>query len=137
MRASLGFLFASILLASCGGNVVVDGATGTGGVTGTGGSTGTGGTTSTISCLPTASSIPQAFKPCTTTSDCTQQDIFTCCTTYVVGVAAAHVSDFNAYEAACVPPAGCGCAAPPVAENGKGEDIQVACQGGLCLTFGQ
>ena len=115
--------------------MVVDGATGTGGVTGTGASTGT--TTSTLSCLTQASAIPQAFKPCTTSGDCTQQDIFTCCTTYVVGVAAAHVGDFNAYEAACVPPAECGCAAPPVAENGQGGNIQVACQGGLCMTSGQ
>jgi hypothetical protein len=55
----------------------------------------------------------------------------------VVGVAAAHLAEYQAYEAACVPPAGCGCIAPPVAENGKGTNIQVTCQGGLCMTFGQ
>jgi hypothetical protein len=139
MRASLCFLLASLFLAACGGNVVVDSAAGTGGVTGTGGSTGTGVTTSTStsSCLSSPQSIPKAFKACITTGDCTQQDIPTCCTTFVVGVAASRVADFKAYEAACVMEPGCGCVAPPVAENGQGGNIQVACQSGQCMTFGQ
>lgn len=137
MRARLRPLFALTFLAACGGNVVVDASTGTGGATGTGASTGTGGATTTTACFTSPSTFPQAYKACVSVGDCTQQEIPTCCTTYVVGVAAASLSAFNAYEAACVNAPECDCLAPPMAENGLKSNIQVECQDGLCMTFGQ
>jgi hypothetical protein len=136
MRPPLRALLAPLLLAACGGNVVVDG---DGGVTASSSSssTGTGGAPTTGSCL---GGSPRAFPPymkaCSTVGDCTTQDIYDCCTTYEVGVASSQLQAFNLYEGVCengLPK--CGCASPPVAEDGKTGNIQVECQGGQCLTY--
>jgi hypothetical protein len=143
MRLPLCSLLALVLLTACGGNVVVEGAggvTASSSSTGQGGSVtlpGSGGAPTTGTCLGAApTAFPSYMKTCSSAADCTTQDIYDCCATYEVGVASSQLKAFSAYEAVCendLPK--CGCASPPVAEDGKMGMIQVACQGGECMTY--
>ena len=126
-----------ILVAACGGNVVVDSGAGTGGAQGAGGG---------VSCDDGGvEHLPSAFKGCSTDADCTTEDANGCCETVVLGVANDEVDAYLAYEKACIH-GGVPCQCPPgvggaLTEDGKltppgtPASTSVACQAGLCLSF--
>jgi hypothetical protein len=133
-----------ILVAACGGNVIVDQApAGAGGATSSA-STSTSSTSGTGGACPDGGMpIPAQLKSCTTQADCTQQLIYVdCCGRQeAIGVSASQVEAFQAFEKACNPVVPT-CACDPgltLAEDGQSVPpdaaIQVACSSGLCSTF--
>lgn len=132
-----------VLVAACGGNVIVDQpSAGSGGTT----STSTVTTTGTGACPDGGKPIPAQLKSCSVDTDCSNQLIYVdCCGRQeAIGVSITQLGAFHAFEKACNPFAPvCDCdpgptltedgsSVPPDAELGI---VQVACMSGFCSTF--
>jgi hypothetical protein len=130
----------SFLVGACGGNVVVDGASGAGGATGAGGSG--------IVCSDAGpQDIPAAERQCATDSDCLVEPVSVpYCALFAVGVASSELGAFQAYESVCDKPVGPTHTCPiftleTLTQDGKTtpghvvNQAQVTCQSGVCTTF--
>ena len=146
MRFPFWFCGVSLLVAACGGNVVVDGESGAGGAGGAGGAPGSGG--SGVVCSDAGpQDFPAAEAQCATASDCLVEPVtLDFCGVFAVGVASSQLGAFQAYESVCDqsmgPPHSCpSFTVVTITQDGKTtpghvlNEVQVSCQSGLCSTF--